>query len=328
MFKKISFRRLAKFLFLGLFTFMIVGACNTVSYNHEANTVASTENCRMIQHAAGETCVPNNPQRIVILSLDTLGNVLPLGVKPIAIANENVGEFYPYFPDDRIQEIQTVGDPAQPNIEAILKLKPDLIFGWGGYSPEGIYPLLSQIAPTVLYHWHEDTWQGVFKFAAEVLGKQEEGKAALARYESRIQELKAALGDRYQDKTISVVYFYFGSIGSVLKDSAQGMVLNNAGLQRPAAQDIVLEDRSSIEFSEEEISKADGDVLFAITFNEDDEQFLKQLERKPLWKTLKAVQQNQVHVVNGKHWNAYNMMAVDAVIDDLFKYLVNTPEKE
>jgi iron complex transport system substrate-binding protein len=322
---KISLRRLANFLFLGLFTLTVIGACNAGSMP-EASTVPSTENCRMIQHAAGETCVPNNPQRIVILSLDTLGNVLPLGVKPIASANENVGEFYPYFPEDQVQGIQTVGDPAQPNIEAILKLQPDLIFGWGGYSPEGIYPLLSQIAPTVLYHWQEDTWQGVFKFTAEVLGKQTEGQAALERYELRIQELKAALGDRYQDKTISVVYFYFDRIGSVLKNSAQGMVLSDAGLQRPPAQDIVLDEPwGSIEFSEEEISKADGDVLFAITFTDDDEQFLQQLEQKPLWKTLKAVQQNQVHVVNGKHWNAYNIMAVDAVIDDLFKYLVNTP---
>lgn len=282
----------------------------------------------MIQHVAGETCVPNNPQRIVILSLDTLGNVLPLGVKPIAIANENVGEFYSYLPEDQVQGIETVGDPAQPNIEAILNLKPDLIFGWGGYDPEGIYPLLSQIAPTVLYHWQDDIWQDVFKFAAEVLGKQAEGQAALQRYEARIQELKAALGDRYQDKTISVVYFYFGRIGSAAKNSVPGLILSDVGLQRPAAQDIVVKPWGSIEFSEEELSKADGDVLFAITFNEDDEQFLKQLEQKPLWRTLKAVQQNQVHIVNGKHWNAYNVMAIDAVIDDLFKHLVNTPEAE
>ncbi|MBF2046385.1 MAG: iron-siderophore ABC transporter substrate-binding protein [Elainella sp. C42_A2020_010] len=324
MFKKISFRRLTNFLVLGLFTFLMIGACNAGS-TPEANTVASTENCRMIQHAAGETCVPNNPQRIVTLSLDTLGNVLPLGVKPIASANENVGESYSYFPDEQVQGIQTVGDPTQTNIEAILNLKPDLIFGWGGYNPEGIYPQLSKIAPTVLYHWQDDTWQNIFKFTAEVLGKQTEGQAVLERYEARIQELKTALGNRYQDKTISVVYFYFGTIGSVVKNSAQAMVLSDVGLKRPKAQDVVVEPWGNIEFSEEEISKADGDVLFAITFKEDDAQFLKQLEQKPLWKTLKAVQQNQVHVVNGKHWNAYNIMAVNAVIDDLFKYLVGTP---
>lgn len=324
MFKKISFRRLANFLVLGLFTFMMIGACNAGS-TPEANTVASTENCRMIQHAAGETCVPNNPQRIVILSMGALGNVLPLGVKPIASANEGMGEFYPYFPEEQVQGIETVGDPAQPNIEAILNLKPDLIFGWGGYNPEGIYPLLSKIAPTVLYHWQDDTWQDVFKFTAEVLGKQAEGQAVLERYEARIQELKTALGDRYQDKTISVVYFYFGRIGSVVKNSAQAMVLSDVGLKRPKAQDVVVEPWGNIEFSEEEISKADGDVLFAITFTDDDERFLQQLKQKPLWKTLKAVQQNQVHVVKGQHWNAYEMMAVDAVIDDLFKYLVDTP---
>lgn len=158
-----------------------------------------------------------------------------------------------------------------------------------------------------------------------MLGKQEAAQAALARYESRIQELKAVLGDRYQGKTISIVYFYFGRIGSIVKNSVSGLVLSDVGLQRPPAQDIVVEPWGYIEYSEEKlVEKADGDILFVATFNDDDEQFLNRLKQQPLWKSLKAVQQNQVHVVSGKHWNAYNKLAVDAIIDDLFKYLVGT----
>lgn len=324
---KISLRRLASFLFLGLFTLIVIGACNAAS-NPKIDRITSTTNCHMIRHAVGETCVPNNPQRLITLSMDTLGNVLALGVKPIASANENPqeGEFYPYFPEDKVQGIKTVGDPAQPNIETILTLQPDLIFGWGGYSPEKIYPLLSKIAPTVLYHWQDDTWKGIFNFTAEVLGEQEAAQAAWENYKTRIQELKTALGNRYQDKTISAVYFYFGRIGSTVKNSFSGSILSDVGLQRLEAQDIVVEPWGYIEYSEEKlIEKADGDVLFVISFTDDDKQFIERLEQKPLWNKLKAVQQNQVYFVNAKAWQGGNMTAVDTVLDDLFKYLVNTP---
>ncbi len=325
MFKGI-FHFITLFLLTSLIVFVISGCNFRVSNNSlSSSRVSSIANCRIIKHIMGEACVPNNPRRIVSLSADTLGNILALGAKPIGSANEFLkeGEFYPYFSEAETQGIKTLGKPEYPNLERLLQLKPDLIIGWGGYSPKAIYPLLSKIAPTVLYNWQDDTWKANFNFVAEVLGKQEVAQSAWKHYEKRIEELKTALGDSYKNKKISFIYTYYSGIGSNVKNSFPGSILSDVGLQRPEAQNIVVEPWGSIDFSEEELEKADGDVLLVAKYN--DREFLKRLKQRPLWKKLRAVQQNNVYFVTDSAWYGQNMTAAGAVIDDLFKYLLNTP---
>ncbi|XQQ04870.1 MAG: iron-siderophore ABC transporter substrate-binding protein [Leptolyngbya sp. IPPAS B-1204] len=273
-----------------------------------------------------ETCVPTSPQRVVTLAPDALGNTLALNVKPIASTNDfsKEGAFLPYL-NSKAKGIETLGSADRPNIERLLSLQPDLIFGWGGNSLEAIYPLLSKIAPTVLYRWQDGTWKENFNFTAKVLGKQETAQAAWHHYQERIQELKTALGNCYKDKKISFIYFSFGRIGTYVKNSLPGSIFSDVDLQRPESQDII-SPSGNISFSEEELEKADGDILFVASFTDSDIQFLKKIERNSLWQKLKAVQQNHVYFVNGSAWlSGYDMTAANAVIDDLSKYLVNTP---
>lgn len=325
MFKGI-YRFTTVFLLASLAVFLI-SACNFRVSNHppSLSKVSSIANCRVIQHIMGETCVPKNPQRIVTLSADTLGNILALGVKPIGSANEFLkeGEFYPYFSEAETQGITTVGKPEYPNLERLLLLKPDLIIGWGGYTPQAIYPLLSRIAPTVLYNWQNNTWKENFNFIADVLGEKEAAQSAWIDYEKRIQKLQTTLGNRYTNKKVSFVFTHPNGIGSAANNSFLGSIIKDVGLQRPKSQDIVV-DWGFMLFSEEELEKVDGDVLFVAKYNDD--RFLYQLKQKPLWRTLKAVQQNNVYPVTDSAWYGQNMTAAKVVIDELFKYLVSSTE--
>ncbi|NEQ25388.1 MAG: ABC transporter substrate-binding protein, partial [Microcoleus sp. SIO2G3] len=97
-----------------------------------------------------------------------------------------------------------------------------------------------------------------------------------------------------------------------------------AGLQRPASQDVLVP-YTQLQFGGEELNKADGDVLLVGKFTEDETNTLRKLEQNPLWKQLRAVQQNRVYVIDYMTWRGGNLLAADAVIDDLYKYLVNTP---
>lgn len=49
------------------------------------------------------------------------------------------------------------------------------------------------------------------------------------------------------------------------------------------------------------------------------------LKQKPLWNRLNAVQQGQIYLYDFEAWNEKNPLAADVVLDDLYKYLVNTP---
>ena len=100
--------------------------------------------------------------------------------------------------------------------------------------------------------------------------------------------------------------------------------MSKALLKRPDSQNID-STGGSFPISLEELQKADGDVLFVTTFLNGGKDFFEKIQQDPLWKTLKAVQENRVYYVDFMVWAATNMLGTDPVIDDLFKYLVNTP---
>jgi iron complex transport system substrate-binding protein len=274
----------------------------------------------MIQHALGETCVPNRPQRVIVLGIPTLGDAMALGVKPIASIV--------YFDDPppylakHLESIQSLGKEGQPNLEKILALKPDLIIGTK-YSSEATYNQLSKIAPTVVDNWEGyPSWRNHFNFVAKVLNKNEEAKQVWAEYNQRIASLKTSLGNRLQDSEVSFVHICCGTIDIDLKNSFNGGILADAGIRRPPSQAVPIEGGITL-LSEERLIDIDGDILFVATDGEKSIQKLAELKQNPLWKNLRAVQQNQVYPVNYPTWRGGNPLAADAVIDDLVKYLVN-----
>jgi iron complex transport system substrate-binding protein len=323
MFKKISFRRLANFLVLGFFTFLMIGACNAGSMP-ETNTVASTENCRMIQHAAGETCVPNNPQRIIMLREDTFINGLELGVQSIATVSAP-GFPFPKYLQGKVDRVESVGGYGSPNLEKMLSLRPDLIVADSYYSQD-LYSQLSQIAPTVVLNvpFPPPPWEEQLEELAQILDKEEAGKQLINEYWQRVEKLKQALGDRRKTLQVSIANTSseYG-IWSYGEKHPSGSVLEDIGLQRPESQ---RGDFFYIEnISAEKISDIDGDVLFFVSAErEDDKKTLETLKQSPLWAQLGVVQRDQVHFV-GRHWHSWDILAINAILDDLEKYLVNTP---
>lgn len=305
---------------LGMLSFSLLASCTYHRSEASSSPEQPIAECRMVQHSLGKTCVPPNPQRIVTLSIPTLGHALSLGVKPIASTYIDNWYSTPYL-SGKLDGIDRLGN-NRPNLERLLTLKPDLIAGldW----EEAIYSTLSAIAPTVLDDWGgTENWRDHFSFVAEVLGKQQEAKHAWDRYYQRIEELKSALGDCYTDKTISLVFVASGAIFSEAKGSFSDSILKDVGLQRPAAQDVIFPD-TQLQLGEESLDKADGDIVFIGGLTADDQRMLETFKQKPLWRQLKAFQNDQIYVIDYMTWRGGNLIAADVVIDDLFKYLVCT----
>ncbi|MGF1567347.1 MAG: ABC transporter substrate-binding protein [Nodosilinea sp.] len=290
---------------------------------------SSKSACRSIQHALGETCVPAQPQRIATLSDVDLVSVIALGLQPIATVFYTSPNDVPAYLQGKVNGVQVLGTHDQPNIERMLKFKPDLIIGLS-YSVEPIYSLLSRIAPTIAGEWQgTSSWRDHFNFVAKVLDKPAEVQQVWDHYDQRIQALKVALK---MDAThpdhlplkISVFHICCGSLHVDTKNSFNGSILADVGFQRPASQDMVAE--GGLRFiSEEFIPEIDADVLFIPTDNQDQDsnQKLAELKQSPLWQQLKVVQRGRVYAVDYHIWRGANVYAADGVIDDLFKYLVD-----
>lgn len=319
---KTSLRRLIALLLLGILTFTLTAACSRNINYSVTRPKQLPENCQIVQHAMGKTCIPRHPQRIVTLWMATFRSTLALGIKPIATA-WYAGESFPEHLQNQADRVENIG--FQPNLEKILLLKPDLIVSTTRF--QNIYQQLSDIAPTVVLNNPSPPppWQKHLKDVAQILDKEKEGKELIDKYWQRIEQIKQKLGDRRHQIQVSVatvdqtygIYIYGAK-------HPTGKLLNDIGLQRPSTQkgNFFTKDR----ISQEHLSDIDGDVLFlSHRGGKAGVEALEKLQKEPLWQKLKVVQQNQVHIVDSDHWYAFDVLAMNAVIDDLFKYLVKQP---
>jgi iron complex transport system substrate-binding protein len=308
-----------------LLTFGLAVACQ----RSPQPKTSETADCIVVEHVAGTACVPNQIQRLVTLDGVAFEYAIALGLDPIGTATAD----YQAPLEPLITDAQLIGKNGEPSVEAILALQPDLILGLDFH--QGIYPQLAQIAPTLLVPFeHSGQWKDVFVTMGTALNQGQAAQSALATYQARAADFQTQMGDHLNDLQVSVVRLYPDTINLYLKDSFAGTVLQDAGLARPPAQDI---DAATAEqrfgnpiqtsISRELFEQADGDVIFLWTGENTAEenvrlqQKLEALERDPLWQQLKAVQAGRVYRVPS-YWIGSGPIAANAILDDLFKYLV------
>lgn len=323
-----SRRRLMALLLLNLFSFVVVAACSgsPSPSNEDTTNLAPASSQRTIQHALGETQIPIAPERIILLAPGpALDNLLALEVKPIGISifTNRAYEVPPYLAE-QVTDIESVGDFARPNMERIVQLQPDLIIM--ADFQERIYLRLSQLAPTVAVKMEAQTWKEDFLAIADLVNRIETAQHLLEQYEQRIDEFKAALDNQPQDPEVSVLRIRADGIFPYVKSSLVGQVLEEAGVKRPPAQDVFLEDSPRLSISLEELEKADGDVMFVygLEFTGTEVAF-EQLQANPLWQELNAVENERVYVVPDSYWSFPGIQGLDLLLDDFFKYLVDKP---
>lgn len=300
---------------LAIFAIILVVSCHNVPDMSSSNPKhSSTVNCRVIQHAMGETCVPTNPQRVVVL--DLLDSALALGVKPVGATTYD-GKFRSYLLE-QTRGIEQVGLVEQPNLESILRLQPDLILGINWH--DAIYAQLSQIAPTVLAKGdREIDWKLWLRTYAKALGRTPVAEKLVDNYDKRVELFRQQMGRRLSQTQVSIVMSWDG-YRTYMKRSFSGQILNDLGLSRPPLQD---KEKVNEDISLELIPRMEGDVIF-LAIGGNNPSNVGKLVNHPLWSQLKAVQQKRVYEVDADVWIAgYSPVAANVVLDDLFKYLIN-----
>lgn len=274
---------------------------------------------RVVQHAMGETKVPANPQRVVVLDMGELDMAIALGIKPVGAALYTMDQPFPAHLKEYTDGIQRVGTVGQPNLEAIAALKPDLILS-NKPRHEKIYDQLPQIAPTVLAPGLGVDWKEAFQVHAAALGKAAEAEAIMQEYYNRLAAFKEQMGDRLAQTKVSIVRSFPDHVRIYMKKSFIGTIIEDAGLPRPAAQDkdIFMEKATA-----ERIPDLDGDVIFLLYYNKAQGESLSPLMQNPLWQQLSAVKNGRVYEANDEIWGlGLGPMAAKLVVDDLFEFLV------
>jgi iron complex transport system substrate-binding protein len=270
----------------------------------------------MIEHAMGSTTVPEDAQRIVVLDSDKLDTICALGLQDRLVGTISLDSGQPTYLGPTIKNVPTVGKIAEPELEKIASLRPDLILGSKFRTPD-LYEQLSQIAPTVFTELVGLTWQENFLLDASALRRADQAKELLQELkdEAKVagQEVDGAAAEA------SIVRFIRTSIRIYGPTSFSGSVLELAGVSRPEFQQLKgAEDRRFAEISAEELPRADGKTIYVAAYGSDAAAEKDRMLSDPVWQTLNGVKSGRVFLVSDEIWmTGIGVIAAHGILEDL-----------
>jgi iron complex transport system substrate-binding protein len=227
---------------------------------------------RTVDSSHGRVKIPASPQRVVAMHDQLVAYAIAsLGFERIvavaardasdpAVAIRQFGEVPAVF-----ERLSDIGTYSEPNLEAIAGVKPDLIIGLP-YEVDPIYDQLSGIAPTVvidLVPGDRPAFQRQRDLAA-VVGVEDELDERLADYRTRLEAVKARIGNGPE----GAVFSYLESYGTGAEDNyaikspyAPGlMAATDLGMKVSASTQALEEEYNAV--SLERMADFDADVIF------------------------------------------------------------------
>ncbi|MBE9201705.1 iron-siderophore ABC transporter substrate-binding protein [Nodularia sp. LEGE 06071] len=186
-----------KLFFLAILTTLIITACGGGISQNTVSQQSSSSKCQVIQHEMGETEICDQPQKVVVLGPYILEPLLALDVQPSGFADHipfhqgdynNPSQQIPYLGQLVNNQPINVGLAYNPSMEALLRIKPDLILG--SETNKKQYKNLSQIAPTVLLKW-ADAKPNLLKIA-KIFDRSQKAEQVLTAMEQRLATAKKA----------------------------------------------------------------------------------------------------------------------------------------
>ncbi|ARK32892.1 ABC transporter substrate-binding protein [Halalkalibacter krulwichiae] len=309
---------------LAILLFFVLAACgntNNKTSTGETETTKETEvTSYSVEHAMGTTEIPEIPERVVILTNEGTEALLALGVTPVgAVMSWDQDPWYEHISAE-MEGVEVVGDEIEVNIEKIAELQPDLIIG-NKVRQEAIYSQLTAIAPTVFADDLAGDWKINFELYAKALNLTEKGQEVIAKYDQKVEELQATLGDKVNQE-ISVVRFSSRPTRIYYTDSFSGVVFDQIGFKRAAHQEKLFTPDNkmgnfAVEVDRELIPEMDADVLFYFTYA-DSIAVEEEWTNDPLWNNLNAVHEGNAHKVSDIIWNtAGGVLAANIMLDEI-----------
>jgi iron complex transport system substrate-binding protein len=278
---------------------------------------------RPLRHAAGETDVPADPQRIVVLAADELDTLCALGLQSriVAAALPDDSSTQPWYLGTVMHNLPAVGTRSAPDIAGIQATRPDLILGSQALTPED-YGALSAIAPTVFTAASGAMWQDNVRLTGAATGRADAANALVDDFNA--QAAKAGADTDATHFQASIVQLTDNTMRVYGTANFPGSVFADVGLDRPAAQRFTDKPYVEIGTSENDLtgtadfSPADGDIVYVSFATPAAKDRAPEVFNSGPWRKLSANRDNRVFVVNNEVWQTgQGVVAARGIIADL-----------
>ncbi|HWK67687.1 MAG TPA: siderophore ABC transporter substrate-binding protein [Rhizobiaceae bacterium] len=211
-----------------------------------------------IDHAKGQTVLPENPKKVIVFDLASIDTLDALGVEIAGVPN---GKFPAHLAKYGGDAFAKVGSLFEPDLEAINAAQPDLVIVGGRSSAK--YDAVAAIAPTIDLTVDQTNFVASGKKNAETLaklfGKEAEAKQKLATLDATIVKTREAAANAGKGL---IVLTTGGKMSAYGPGSRFGVLYSDYGVM-PAREDLKTSNHGQAA-SFELILETNPDWLFVI----------------------------------------------------------------
>ncbi|MDO5787302.1 MAG: ABC transporter substrate-binding protein [Phascolarctobacterium sp.] len=217
------------------------------------------------------------------------------------------------------EQLIDVGCKVNDNLEAILKLEPDLVVASAATSYD-VVQSLENIGIKVYIarspHNYHEMCEKILRLA-EAVGEKAQGEAMVSRMNERMEALEQRLSKLPNEKRKVAVAFNFtsamGRRGDLLDDMlTMAHVINGAAAVTPP-----ISEHGSVTISKEMVVGINPDVFLLPTWNYNNKQDVRgyayEVRHDPAYKDIKAVKNNQIKFVSDRYRYVASQHIVEAV---------------
>lgn len=330
-------KRIFTLIGITLVVFVLAACSKSANKSEEASTgqkvsnnqtnVSDDKETRVVSDMFGDVIIPANPKNILVTSSSYAEDLIEMGIIPQAsVVVPEIEPDYrtPYLEQHGVELISQT--QYEYNLEQLLSLSPDMIITPGEGLDTKVYDELSKIAPTVALKAGVGVHDAV-KELAVLFNKEADADKLLTALDEKASEAKEKIHQAIGDKTVLVLrvepsrYRY---LGPKADDDVSEFFYKTLGLNSPE----VTKDSDVwfTQFSLEILPDIKPDYIFLETrsmVDLDSSESLAELEKNPLWKSLKAVKNNDVFPIRTNDYiQAKGPIGTSKLIDYIVEKLV------
>lgn len=283
----------------------------------------------ILQTQYNTVLLPKPAKRIVVLEFSLLDDLLQLGVTPIGFASSRTDEgTNPPFLLSKLDNVIDVGTRQQPNFEKIISLHPDLIVADTTMQRE-IYPLLKQIAPTLMLNGllgDLNTQEKNLQILAQATGTEDKTDTLVKQLKTSYVKAKKIAAQH----PATVIIGYANNAGQFQALTANA--LTSQILQEFSHSNLITVSREeqSTPIPVETILAKNPDKIVVLLTNGNLDPY-RALTQHPLWKELRAVKTQHVYFMDRDIWaKNHGILATELLLKEAQQtgFLTNQPNNK
>ena len=256
---------------------------------------------------------------VASISIFLTGNLQALEITPVGTTTS---DFLP-LKEERFPETEYLGFTKEPDMEALIALQPDEIFIDAEFAEKHGLDKYEAIATTHVINLDEGRWKDHLNNIAEITDRTETAEQFIADYDAKVEEVKGLAKDKLGEGTVMAVRVSAKGIRVYGMERPLGPILFE-DLGFTPAPGIEAIDKNWENISKEVLPDYNPDTMFVLVSSVDEgsQQVFDELQNDPIWQSLKAVQNNQVIVIEENPWLDYSAYGNKLALENLEEILL------